>query len=573
SSGMRRTLRDMQPTEFNDIVALLSLYRPGPMQFIPDYINRKFGRERVTYRHPSLEPILAETYGIIVYQEQIIRIASELAGYSPGEADLMRRAVGKKKKKDLEEQHSRFVEGAVARGLPREAAEAIFADIELFADYGFNKSHSAAYAVITVQTAYLKAHYPVEFLTALLSVDRNNQEKVALFVGECRRLGIPVRGPDVNRSDVDFIIEPADEEELRRGVDVSQTENLAIRFGLGAIKNVGDGPAALIVEARGDKPFADLEDLAGRVDLRQVNKRVLECLIRAGALDSLGERRALLEAIDAMMGISQDLHRARDVGQRSLFELQPELMGNGVGATFSLPEVEPMTEKQRLADEKELLGTYVSAHPLEVLSVYVDDRLTPLSEIDATLDGQTVQVAGLLTSVRTITTKKGDLMAFAQFEDLSGVMEMVIFPRTYDLARAMLTEDNVVLVEAKVDAKRSNAASSSAEEPPQLIAEAIELYRLPQNARRRRTGGASKVTRLCVEITLDGDDERSAQLVDDLFELLLDPKGTVPFSFRLQAPGGQVELAFPDRATAYSPQLESRLREVARTAQVALRWA
>ncbi len=586
SGGMRRTLREMQPTEFNDIVAMLSLYRPGPMQFIPNYINRKFGREEVAYHHPSLEPILDETYGIIVYQEQIIRIASELAGYSPGEADLMRRAVGKKKKKDLEEQHSRFVEGAVERGLPQAAAEAIFADIELFADYGFNKSHSAAYAVITVQTAYLKAHYPIPFLTALLSVDRNNQEKVSLLVGECRRLGIPLRGPDVNRSGIDFTIEAEDagaegrsdrRADADAGVDTGASalaeEKRAIRFGLGAIKNVGDGPAAIIVEARGDTPFKDIEDFASRVDLRQVNKRVLECLIRAGAFDTLGERNALLGAIDSMLGVSQELHRAKDVGQRSLFDLQPD-MGVAASPSLGLPNVEPLPEKRRLADEKELLGTYVSSHPLDVLANYVDKRLTPLSELDASLEGQTVTVAGVLASLRTITTKKGDAMAFAQLEDLSGAREVVIFPRTYDLSREALLDDTLVLVEAKVQMR---------DEEVKLIAEGIDPYRLPADARRRQAGATRQVSALLVEVELEDDDQAAARLVERLLEMLVATEGSprpkagaadaVPFRFRLNAPQGRVELAFPELFTVYSPQLAGDVRQLAPSSHVAVRWA
>jgi len=240
SEGMRRVLRNMQPTEFTDIIAILGLYRPGPMASIPEYIDRKFGRKPVTYAHPLLEPILAETYGIIVYQEQVIQIASALAGFTASEADLMRRAMGKKKAKVMEQQRAKFIDGCQANGIDREIAESIFADIETFADYGFNKSHGAAYAVITLQTAYLKAHYPVEFMAALLMVERGNLEKVSLFISECRRLGIPVRPPDINASGVNFEIEPCQWNTLRERADLLGKSNLAIRFGLGAIKNVGD---------------------------------------------------------------------------------------------------------------------------------------------------------------------------------------------------------------------------------------------------------------------------------------------------------------------------------------------
>lgn len=564
SSGMRRTLREMQPTEFEDIVALLSLYRPGPMQFIPNYINRKFGREEVTYHHPSLESILAETYGIIVYQEQIIQIASQLAGYTPAEADLMRRAVGKKKRKDLDKQHAIFVSGAMANGLPQEAAEAIFADIEYFADYGFNKSHSAAYAVITVQTAYLKVHYPIAFMTALLSVERGNLDKLAVFVSECRRLGIEVRPPDVNRSDVDFVIEPAQDEGSAQKEHLSETKALAIRFGLGAIKNVGDGPARFVAEARGDTPFTDMDDFASRVDLRQVNKRVLECLVRAGALDSLGERNALLASTDQMLAISQQLHRAREIGQRSLFDLSPDLMGQAMGTKFSLSsQVPPLTEKKRLADEKELLGVYMSSHPLEVLSKYVDKRLTSLSEIDASMEKAQVRVAGVLSTMRVIMTKKGDPMAFAQLEDLSGTLELVIFPRTYEEAKERLTDDSLLLIQAKVDMRNDEV---------KLIVDDVEPYEIPRNARKRHRV-RRKATHLLVEIGLDCDEQEITGIVDRVFALLAANRGDVPFSFHLNSHYGKIEMAFPNMATTYSPQLERQIVELVGRDHFAVEWA
>jgi len=564
SAGMRRTLRDMQPSEFREIVADLALYRPGPMQFIQTYIEGKFGREPVTYLHPSLEPILEETYGIIVYQEQIIQIASRLAGYTPSEADLMRRAVGKKKKKDLEQQHARFVEGAVANGIPRETAEEIFAEIERFANYGFNKAHAAAYAVITLQTAYLKAHYPVEFMAALLSVERGNQDKLAALIGECRRLGIEVRQPDVNYSDVDFTIEPADNPPPGGRYDLLGVEELAIRFGLGAIKNVGDGPARLIVEARGEKPFEDVDDFIKRVDLRQINKRVLECLIRAGALDSLGERNALLASLERMYAISQEFHRAREIGQRSLFDLNPDLLGDVGGARFALPaDVPPLAEKARLAAEKELLGVYMSAHPLDVLSQYVDDRLTPLGNIDEEMKGQEVQVAGVLESVREIITKSNEPMAFAQLEDLSGAMELVIFPRTYQEVKEQLVDDTLLYVRAKVDVRDGS---------PKLIVNVLEPYKLPKGARRRRPG-TRRVEHLLVEIPLDEDARRATEVVERVFALLAENKGDVPFSFRLKDRRGQIQMSFPNLTTRYTPQLERELDSLLGPGHLWVHWA
>jgi len=561
--GMRRTLREMQPTEFRDIVAVLALYRPGPMQFIPNYINRKFGREEVSYHHPLLEPILAETYGIIVYQEQIIRIASELAGYTPAEADLMRRAVGKKKKKDLEEQQARFVSGAVARGIPQEAAETIFADIEFFADYGFNKAHAAAYAVITLQTAYLKAHYPVEYMAALLSIERGNLEKVAQLIAECRRLGIEVRPPDVNYSGADFVIEPAMAQSPGERSQPLGAKELAIRFGLGAIKNVGDGPANVIVQARGDAPFADIDDFLRRVDLRQVNKRGLECLIRAGALDSLGNRAALLTAIDQMLAISQQVHRSREIGQRSLFDLGSSI-GQVGDAKFALPkDAPPLVEKKLLADEKELLGIYMSAHPLDMLSQYIDDRLIVLSDIDSSMENEQVQVAGVVNSVRTIATKKGDSMAFAQLEDLSGSMELVVFPRAYEEAKGLLTEDVLLFVRGRVDVR---------DERTKLITEAIEPYKLPQNAKKRQ-GGRKKAAHLFVDIPLTADEREAMDIVARVFYVLTESRGDTPFSFCLRDGRGRVEMTFPNLATSYSTQVEQQLTTLVGRDHFSVEWA
>jgi hypothetical protein len=335
-AGFRRVLQDMRPTRYNHIVAALALYRPGPMEYIPTYIRRMHGEEKVEYRHPALAPILDETYGIIVYQEQIIRIATDLAGYEPGEADTIRKAVGKKKKDALLAHRVKFVEGCVARGIPREVAEGIFDDIEFFARYGFNKAHAAGYAMVTCQTAYLKAHYPLEYMTALLTVERHNTEKVGILVNECRRMGIEVLPPSVNRSDLDFTI-----------------EGKAIRFGLGAVKNVGDGPVGAILAARGRRPFSSLTDFCRRVDLRLVNRRALESLIRAGALDEFGPRARLLAAMDRMMDLSARTHQARDVGQLSLFgEATGIRMENDDDLFVGLPPVPEVPLREMLEWEK-----------------------------------------------------------------------------------------------------------------------------------------------------------------------------------------------------------------------------
>ena len=563
SEGMRRTLRDMQPSEFRDIIAVIALFRPGPMDYIGSYIDRKYGREEVTYAHPTLEPILKDTYGIIVYQEQIIRIAQELAGYTAAEADLMRRAVGKKKKKDLDEQHANFVAGAVAHGIPREAAETIFTDIERFANYGFNKSHGAAYAVITVQTAYLKAHYPAQFMGALLSVERGNLEKVAVLAAECRRQGIRLLAPSVNRSGVDFTLESADETGAPLTCDLSEASSLSIRFGLGAIKNCGDGPAAEIVQARGDEPFADIDDLVKRVDLRKVNRRALEALIRAGALDEMGARGALLAGIDSMMAESARVQHDAAVGQASLFDLAGESMGATMGSGHLLPqEFRPLPEKQRLADERELLGVYVSSHPLDVLSTCADERLTELAEITTAMTGEIVTVAGVVSESREIMTRKGNRMAFVALEDLSGIMEVVVFPRIYEEANGLLHEQRVLMITGKVDDRDDRA---------KLIADQIAAYDPPKDAPKRTTH-RPKPRSIELRITLEDGREPREALASRALELIGNHQGDTPFTFKLVNGQGQVKMGFPNHKVAYSPDLERSLNDLLGPGNLTVHW-
>jgi DNA polymerase-3 subunit alpha len=383
------------------------------------------------------------------------------------------------------------------------------------------------------------------------------------LIGECRRLGVEVRPPDINRSDVDYAIEatkpgPSAENPLLNA------DELAIRFGLGAIKNVGDGPAQIIIEARGDKPFADIDDFAQRVDLRQVNKRVLECLIMAGAFDSLGERAALQMVIDRMMSVSQEMHRAREIGQRSLFDLSPEVMGGNTGARLTLPgDVAPLPQKRCLTDEKELLGVYMSAHPLDLLSKYVDERVVSLADIEESLVGEQIKVAGVVNSAREITTKKGDGMAFAQFEDLSGAMELVVFPRVYSQTQSLLRDDAVVMVEAKVDLR---------DESLKLIAETIEPYTPPSNAPLRQRQ-AKRPKQLVIEISLGRDSNRDADVAQRVFGILSASRGEVPFSFCFDTPSGRLEMDFPEISTTYSPQVERQVIDLVGRDHFTVVWA
>jgi len=465
-AGMRRVLTEMKPTTFEHIVATISLYRPGPMEYIPQFIRRMHGKEPVEYKHPKLEKILAETFGIIVYQEQIIQILSEMAGFTAGEADLVRRAIGKKKASEIEKQKKLFVKGCVNNGIDEKTAEAVYGDIEFFARYGFNKAHAADYAVITCQTAYLKAHYPVEFMAAQLLVERDKTEKVVNFVSECRRMGIDVLPPDINYSGLDFEIQirPEETESIaHRDPNMAYRfpipEGSAIRFGMAAIKNVGEQPVEAILKARTEGgPFKSLEDLADRVNLQQVGKRPLEFLIKAGALDRFGKRSQLLAVEDQLVAQSRSVHDARDAGQLSMFELMAVEADAGL-APIPLPEIEEVSGRERLQWEKEFLGVYTNSHPLQNLGPDLARVTTcPCGAMNEVHDGRGVTLAGLISAVRTINTKKGDPMAYVMLEDLQGTSELVFFPRTWAEYRDRIEVDAIILAKGTAQTRNGSTA-------------------------------------------------------------------------------------------------------------------
>ena len=441
-AGMRRLMVQMKPHRFDNIIAAISLYRPGPMENIPEYIARMHGEKEVTYHDPDLEPILQDTYGILVYQEQIIRIAAELAGYAPGEADMIRKAVAKKKRDLMDKHRTQFIEGAMARGYSQETCEAIWSDIEFFARYGFNKAHAADYAVITCQTAFLKAHYPVEYMTALLSVESNNTDKVAFYLAEARRMQIVVAPPVINQSELDFKIEGTEEQPI-------------IRYGLAAIKNAGEAAIELIlVERAANGPFDTLAELCDRVDLRKVGKRALESMIKVGVFDIWGSRPQLLDALDRIIGHSGKTHEAAAVGQMSLFG---DLPGTEIDISVELmkpaTEIEEVDHREVLDWEKELVGVYISEHPvsrhLELLQNQ-DMVLVTTADIEGTVNDRGLTILGLLTYLRTYVTKKDKAMAFGTLEDLQGSVELIFFPSTWKRFQSIVEQDKVYIVRGKV---------------------------------------------------------------------------------------------------------------------------
>lgn len=435
-AGMKRLMTEMRPTRFDHIVAAISLYRPGPMENIPEYIARMHGAKPVHYHHPDLEPILASTYGIIVYQEDIIRIARDLAGYDPGEADMIRKAVAKKKKDLMEKHRIQFTQGAMARGYGQDVCEAIWADIEFFARYGFNRAHAADYAKVTCQTAFLKAHYPVEYMAALLTVDRSNSDKIRKDVTEARNLGLEVAPPDINRSTLDFHIEDGGKKPV-------------IRFGLAAIKNAGESALQTILDERQQGGvFKSLDDFCDRVDLRRVGKRALEYVIKGHALDCWGKPPQLLDGLERMVAYSGSNQDARQSGQMSLFG---GLMGSKVQLKVNLLRPESdlghIEHKEVLEWEKEALGLHISEHPLErSLAILQPKTTATIAELDSNSNGRQVRLAGVISHLRTHTTQKGEAMAFVSLEDMDGKIDLVFFPSVWKQYRMEVKVDQIVLV-------------------------------------------------------------------------------------------------------------------------------
>ena len=436
-TGMTRYLVQMQPHNLSNIIAMVALYRPGPMEFIPSYIKRMHGEEEVQYRHEDLKTNFEETYGIPIYQEQIMFAAMDLAGYTASEADDLRKAISKKKIESIQKHRKKFIAGAVEREIDEEVATKIFEDWENFARYGFNKSHAADYGIIAVETAYLKTHYTVEYMTALLSASKNDTDKVAFYVADCRSMGIDVLPPDVNVSGWDFTIEDRP--------DCKQ----AIRFGMGAVKNVGQQPVNLIIEAAKEGPFKDLNDFVRRVDLRQVGKRALESLIKVGALDCFGERKSLLEAQDRILSVSASHFKAAQSGQLSIFGAVA-----GFEEQIALKPSATLDSREQLEWEKELIGLYVSAHPLSRFAGGLKRVVTHLSsQLSTASHEEHVIVAGMVTKLRSHQTKTNRNMGFVTIEDIQGTIELVVFPNVWEKCRQLMVMDQVLVIEGKVDAQ------------------------------------------------------------------------------------------------------------------------
>jgi len=446
---MRDYLRKLKPEVFEDLIAMNALYRPGPMDWIDDFIARKHGRKAIEYMHPMLEPILKETYGIIVYQEQVMRIASVMAGFSMGKADLLRRAMGKKKAELMAEQRALFLEGAAKNNIPEKLANEIFDMMDKFAGYGFVKPHSTCYALVAFQTAYLKKHYPAEFMAAAISSEMGSTNRVVILIEECKRMGITIKPPDVNESAYDFKVDNGD-----------------IRFGLGAIKNVGKNAIESIIASRNESgKFTNLFEFCERIDSRLVNKKVLESLIQSGALDSLeGHRAQKLQAIETAISFAQSANAERVRGQTSLFGGEED----DTPHYPMLPYVTEWNNTKVLALEKEMLGFYVSGHPLDKYRNEVKTFSTiPLNTINSCSDGTEVRVCGIVQDCKSILDRKNKPMAFVTLEDFYGTVEVVVFSSVYEKYRDLLTPDSMVAITGRANARE--------EEQTKILCENVSL--------------------------------------------------------------------------------------------------
>lgn len=439
SAGMKRYLKELKPSTFEDIVAMVALYRPGPMQFIDSFIKRKHGQEQITYLHPGLANSLENTYGILVYQEQFMQISKEWCGFTGGQADTLRKAVGKKKIDLMRKVKVDFVKGAVEHGGATEAiAEKFWDQLEEFANYCFNKSHAACYGLIAYWTAYLKAHYPSAFMAAVMTSDYDDTDRLAIEIAECKHMGIDVLQPDVNESYVEFAVVP---------------ETDQIRFGMSAIKNVGTGAVEEILRAREDGEFATLDDFFERVNTRIVNRKALESLIRAGAFDRYGSRSLLLHNLDAILAYASRLAKERASGQVDLFGSLLEETDSVKPQLVLEPAAVNYTVREQLAWERELLGLYLSSHPLAAFEVILSEQTLPLNSFKPEHDGKVVTIGGAVLEMREILTKKGQKMAFVKIADQFDELELILFPSVYQQTIGIWERDRVVIVKGKVNAK------------------------------------------------------------------------------------------------------------------------
>jgi DNA polymerase-3 subunit alpha len=545
SSGMKKHLKNLKPTVLEDIIAMVALYRPGPMEWIPDFIDGKHGRKRVEYLHPKLEPILATTYGVAVYQEQVMRIAQDLAGFTLGEADVLRKAMGKKILEMIKEQKKKFVEGCVRHDISKTVAEKVFAFIEPFAGYGFNRSHAACYGLIGYQTAFLKAHFPTAFMAALLTSDQSNSDRVSIEVAEARDMGIEVLPPSVNESFEEFAVIVGDD-----GVE-------RIRFGLNAVKNVGTTVTETIVRERklGGK-FKDLTDFIERVRTKDLNKKSIEALAKVGAFDAFGERKSFLESIDTILLFAKNSERTKETHAMSLFRDMPIEK-----SAIRLTETSPATKHEKLMWEKELLGLYVSDHPTSDYREYLEQVAVPIHEVEKRPEGASTQIGGVISALRKAYTKDQKTMYFATIEDTTGRIEAVVFPRVAEQTEHLWVAEHLVVVGGKISLK-DGTPKIIVERVERLSEKEVETWQRALLTRQKfegekelgmkneelgrvelRSTDNQQTSKPANQITITLDDTATEKTIERLAEILKSfPQGTSRIFIRLR--GKTIETSF-----------------------------
>ncbi len=528
---MREYIKQLRPTRIEDLTAMVALYRPGPMDSIPDFIDAKHGRKKVTYLDPRLKEWLEESYGVIVYQDQVLLIAVHLAGFSWGEVDKFRKAMGKKIMEEIVKYKDKFISGCIKNGVKPEVAEKLYELILPFGGYGFNKAHAASYAVAAYQTAYLKANYTAEFMAATLTTEAADAKKVANAVAECKRMEVEVLGPDVNKSDIGFTVEEGN-----------------VRFGLLAIKGIGEGPAREIVRVRQEGgPFKSLADLCTRVDSKQVGKGAMETMIKVGAMDSLGKRHQLAEALDRAISWGKNQRSAEEHGLISLFG---EIEGTESAFEFTLKDnAKEIPRKQLLAWEKELIGVYVSKHPLAYLSEAMKDRVKHnTAMITEEFAKQNVVLGGMITEARRITTKKGDPMCMVKLEDMYGSISVTVFPRVYKQTTELWVEDTVVIVHGEVQMRNDE---------PTILCNSAALFQAAEEEMDR------KQYHVWLTLRRGGSDERSVSddiiRVQDVYNCIRDRPGRDRYDILVVNGEWQTLLTPSDNTMYYSPELHEKL--------------
>jgi DNA polymerase-3 subunit alpha len=556
-AGMRRYIKDLKPTVFSDISAMVALYRPGPMEHIPRFIDSKHGRKPIQYPHPALESILKETYGVIVYQEQVLFIVREFAGYSLGQADIFRKAMGKKIAEVMKKEKRNFINGAKKKDYPAELAEEVFALIEPFAGYAFNKAHASCYALIAYQTAYLKANYPAEYMTAFLTIHAGELEKIASAIAECRRLGIEVLPPDINRSQLDFSLED------------NGTDRPAIRFGLAAIKNVGTGAIEPIINERNKNgAFKSIEDLCRRSDLQAVNRRVMESLIKVGALDSLENRGTLLNSVMRILSLAQREQHLRATGQSTMFDMFGEM------APVPLPQLDltpgGASDREKAFWEKELTGVSFSEKPFSPVFSVKQGNAVFCGNIDAELDKHVIVTAGRVISARYSFTRKNESFAIVTIEDVSGQVEVIAWPQVYSQTEELWKEGNELIVQGKVRAREDEVS---------VICDSVNYYEPPGDEKEAATPLKPKTVsaevplvktaaatlerrRLIINIKQTADADGDISRLNKIIAALKTYTGRDEVRLNILNDGAAIPLKLPNIYTGYCPELKRQLVEL-----------